>query len=132
MQDLLPMGCHRPEHQHASVDILSQYSNYQWHDNLREKHANSTCFKYSCHYLAFFNYFRGKYNVHTNQFGVVQENVKPEVLKVQTELARSVHLDRGFFLYNNKTGWYEFHYLIISNFYLYHSVIHILFLSSHF
>ena len=28
---------------------------------------------------------------HTNWFCVVQENIKPEVLKVQTELARSVH-----------------------------------------
>ena len=27
---------------------------------------------------------------HTNQFCVVQENIKPEALKVQTELARSV------------------------------------------
>ena len=28
---------------------------------------------------------------HTNRFCVVQENIKPEVLEVQTELARSVH-----------------------------------------
>ena len=28
---------------------------------------------------------------HTNRFCVVQENIKPEVLKVQTELARSVN-----------------------------------------
>ena len=28
---------------------------------------------------------------HTNRICVVQENIKPEVLKVQTELARSVH-----------------------------------------
>ena len=31
------------------------------------------------------------YHAHTNRFCVVQENIKPEVLKVQTELARSVH-----------------------------------------
>ena len=31
------------------------------------------------------------YYAHTNRFCVVQENIKPEVLKVQTELARSVH-----------------------------------------
>ena len=34
-------------------------------------------------------YFR--YYAHTNRFCVVQENIKPEVLEVQTELARSVH-----------------------------------------
>ena len=28
---------------------------------------------------------------HTNRFCVVQENIKPEVLTVQAELARSVH-----------------------------------------
>lgn len=28
---------------------------------------------------------------HTNRFCVVKENIKPEVLKVQTQLARSVH-----------------------------------------
>ena len=28
---------------------------------------------------------------HTNRFCVAQENIKPEVLEVQTELARSVH-----------------------------------------
>ena len=33
----------------------------------------------------------GLINAHTNRFCVVQENIKPEVLKVQTELARSVH-----------------------------------------
>ena len=32
-----------------------------------------------------------KFYAHTNRFCVVQENIKPEVLKVQTELARSVH-----------------------------------------
>ena len=31
------------------------------------------------------------YHAHTNRFYVLQENIKPEVLKVQTELARSVH-----------------------------------------
>ena len=30
-------------------------------------------------------------NAHTNRFCVVQEDIKPEVLKVPTELARSVH-----------------------------------------
>ena len=32
-----------------------------------------------------------QYYAHTNRFCVVQENIKPEVFKVQTELARSVH-----------------------------------------
>ena len=31
------------------------------------------------------------YYAHTNRFCVVQENIKPEVLEVQAELARSVH-----------------------------------------
>ena len=31
------------------------------------------------------------YYVHTNRFCVAQENIQPEVLKVQPELARSVH-----------------------------------------
>ena len=46
------------------------------------------------------------YYAHTNRFYVVQENIKPEVLEVQTELARSVHKDQGLyiFLYNDKTG----------------------------
>ena len=35
-------------------------------------------------------------HAHTNRFCVVQENIKPEVLKVQTELARSVHKTDGF------------------------------------
>ena len=34
---------------------------------------------------------RGVYHAHTNRFCVVQENMKPDVLEVQTELARSVH-----------------------------------------
>ena len=34
---------------------------------------------------------RSSYYAHTNRFCVVQENIKPEVLKVLTELARSVH-----------------------------------------
>ena len=34
---------------------------------------------------------RMTYYAHTNRFCVVQENIKPEILKVQTELARSVH-----------------------------------------
>ena len=46
------------------------------------------------------------YYAHTNRFCVVQENIKPEILKVHTELARSVHLDRALYisLYNDKTG----------------------------
>ena len=32
-----------------------------------------------------------EFYAHTNRFCVVQVNIKPEVLKVQTELARSVH-----------------------------------------
>ena len=46
------------------------------------------------------------YCAHTNGFCVLHENMKPDVLKVQTELARSVHLDRGLyiFLHNDKTG----------------------------
>ena len=46
------------------------------------------------------------YYAHTNRFCVVQENIKSEVLKVQTELARSVHEDRGLyiFLYDDETG----------------------------
>ena len=41
---------------------------------------------------------------HTNRFCIVQENIKTEVLKVQTELARSIHYDRGLhiFLHNTK------------------------------
>ena len=31
------------------------------------------------------------YYAHINRFSVVQENIKPEVLEVQTEFARSVH-----------------------------------------
>ena len=31
------------------------------------------------------------YYAHTNRFCVVQENIKPEILRVQIELARSVH-----------------------------------------
>ena len=34
-----------------------------------------------------------------------------------------------FFLYNNKTGWHVFDYIIASDFDFYHSVKHILFLS---
>ena len=58
------------------------------------------------------------YYAHTNWFCVVQENIRPELLKVQTELVRSVHEDRGLcvFLSNNETGNYEFYYLIASNF----------------
>ena len=39
-------------------------------------------------------------------FVVAQENIKPEVLKVQTELARSVYSDQWvyIFLYNGKIG----------------------------
>ena len=55
--------------------------------------------------------------MHTNRFRSVKKNIKPEVLKVPTVLERSVHQDRGLvFLYNNKTGQYEFYYLIASNF----------------
>ena len=32
--------------------------------------------------------YMGLYYAHTNRFFVVQENIKPEVLEVQTELAR--------------------------------------------
>ena len=32
-----------------------------------------------------------RFYAHANRFCVVQENIKPEVLKVQTELARTVH-----------------------------------------
>ena len=35
--------------------------------------------------------FPNMYYAHTNRFCVVQENIKPKVLRVQTELARSVH-----------------------------------------
>ena len=35
--------------------------------------------------------FSKYFYAHTNRFYVVQEGTKPEVLKVQTELARSVH-----------------------------------------
>ena len=38
-----------------------------------------------------FLYILIKYYSRTNRFCVVQENIKPEVLEVQTELARSVH-----------------------------------------
>ena len=50
--------------------------------------------------------YAGFYYAHTNRFCVVQENIKPEVLEVQTELARFVHKDRWLyiFLYNDKTG----------------------------
>ena len=38
------------------------------------------------------------YYAHTNRFCVVQENVKPEVLKYRpTSLARSVHEDRALY-----------------------------------
>ena len=49
---------------------------------------------------------REEYAHTTNRFCVVQENIKPDVLKVRTELARSMHLDRGLyiFLYKDKTG----------------------------
>ena len=36
-------------------------------------------------------YSKVEYYPHTNRFCVVQENIKPEVLEVQTEFARSVH-----------------------------------------
>ena len=32
-----------------------------------------------------------EYYAHTNRFCVVQENIKPEVLEIQTELARFLH-----------------------------------------
>ena len=47
---------------------------------------------------------------HTNRFYTVQENTKPDVLKVQTELARAL-----YFPVQHKTGCYEFYYLIASN-----------------
>ena len=36
-------------------------------------------------------YVADSYFAHTNRFCVVQENIKPGVFTVQTELARSVH-----------------------------------------
>ena len=61
-------------------------------------------------YAALLTIYRSRKRIrcyaHTNQFCVVQENIIPEVLKVQIELARPVHHDRGLYilLYNDKTG----------------------------
>ena len=41
--------------------------------------------------LKVFTKFTLSYSTHTNRVCVVQENVKPDVLKLQTELAWSVH-----------------------------------------
>ena len=50
------------------------------------------------------------YYVHTNRFCVVQENIKPEVLKVQTKLARALYfpVQRP-----NRLVWYEFYYSLL-------------------
>ena len=54
--------------------------------------VNKTLF---LHFCLFQQTLQLLYYAHPNRFCVVQENVKPEVLKVQTELWRSVHQDRG-------------------------------------
>ena len=70
-------------------------------------HGTSSLFRY----FAIFNQtpsnflWNTLYYAHTNRFCVVQENVKPEVLNVQTDLARlSIKTESLHFPLQHKTG----------------------------
>ena len=51
----------------------------------------SKILKYWSDYSSMQALSQGLYYAHTTRFCVVKENIKPEVLKVQTRLAMSVH-----------------------------------------
>ena len=78
---------------------------FSYSENFEKAALSSKIFRNGCHFCKNKNR-TVKYYAHDNRFCVVRENIKPKVLKVQTELGRSVLEDRGFysFLYNDTTG----------------------------